>query len=463
MRLLVCLFLSCISTFCFSQSIETLRETGAPLIIITTTDSVMPQADVALPPNSNWPKTITNNNYVTGSMIMLANSDTLYASGPYVKDLSGMKIKRRGNSTGLYLDQHPYKLKLTKKKDLLFRNNPADDHKEWLLLSLYTWNTMMTEKESNIINMTGTTISQCLEKEWTPEYIFVHLILNGQYQGMYYLMEAVARGENRINISKEGFIIEDDTFFWNENIYTHTNQQPDNTAWTFKYPDDKDISSNEIDFINTTITTFEQALHRQEDISTLIDIESWAKWILIHDILGTDDALGCNKFYSIYNQTDNTIIKTGPIWDYDSSFRTKIGWSYQHHYGYYQKLFQRTDFVNAYLRLWNNIKPSLYHNYISRMEKLRQRFEYIFDESVKQHQKVYPNEGRKFSSQYDEINSLVAQRINILTQQIDNLTNSIYDIPQSQQPTSIYNLNGQRVRKPTPGLYIHNGRKFIVK
>lgn len=149
-----------------------------PVLNIETVDGVMPTRTIVSAPEGCTGVSITDNNYVPGRMVMTLGGETLYDSKEYVKGESGMRIKIRGNSTGAYLAQHPYKIKLSKKYDLLRRDNKEFKHKEWLLMSMYTWNSEMTNQESNILNIAGSIISKIVHKEWVPEYDFVNVVIN---------------------------------------------------------------------------------------------------------------------------------------------------------------------------------------------------------------------------------------------------------------------------------------------
>ena len=89
---------------------------------------------------------------------------------------------------------------------------------------------------------------------------------------------------------------------------------------------------------------FEEALYSGGDIGAYIDLTSFARWILIHDLLGTDDAAGSNRFlYKNDLEAGDPLsskLMMGTLWDFDSSFRSD-GWSYLHttDWFYYPLLF----------------------------------------------------------------------------------------------------------------------------
>ena len=439
-----------------------------PLLEITTVDNIMPTATIIHAPEGCVGTSITDNDYVPGRMIMTLNGEILYDSKEYEKNVSGMRIKRRGNSTGAYLDQHPYKIKLTKKEDLLRRNEKAFKHKEWLLLSMYTWNVKMSNQESNVLNIGGLLVSKALNKEWTPAFEFVNVVLNGEYQGMYYLMESVDKGEKRVNISETGFLIEHDPFWWNENVYFKTNHQNNITAFSYKYPDDDEVTEDTQNVIKDYMNSFEDALYNNtNDINQYIDIVSFAKWILIHDILGTDDALGCNRFICKYNINDDSKLQMGPLWDYDSMFRSDdLSSIHSWDLFYYPSLFTRQDFKKIYINLWMEVKDHIKDYLHQEFQSAKDKYGEVFDESMKLHQTKYPNEGKQsFNDQIDEVEEKLAQRIIFIDNYVSSLNDEISSIRNTRRKQQgnllFYNMNGQHIQPSNlhKGLFIKVNEK----
>ena len=91
---------------------------GLPVLYIQTVDSEEPTCDYVSAPAGCMGKTIANATKVPGRMIIYQWLDemdsVLYDSGDYEKDVSGMTIKIRGN-TSAYYEKKPYKIKLQKK------------------------------------------------------------------------------------------------------------------------------------------------------------------------------------------------------------------------------------------------------------------------------------------------------------------------------------------------------------
>ncbi|MBQ6187769.1 MAG: CotH kinase family protein [Prevotella sp.] len=435
-----------------------------PLLCISTIDGEMPTCQVVTAPAGCIGTSITDNNYVAGRMVMTLSGDTLYDSGEYEQSVSGMRIKIRGNSTGAYLDQHPYKIKLSKKSDLLRRGDEYK-HKEWLLLSMYTWNVKMTREYSNLLNIAGTVAAKAVGVEWTPSYEFVNVMLNGKYQGMYYLMESVSRDECRVNVSNEGFIIEHDPFFWNEDgHFFKTNHQIAAYGYTYKYPDKDEVTDDVQTAICDYMNEFEDCLYGDGDVAQYIDMESFAKWILVHDILGTDDGAGCNKFlykYDMLTDAASSKLKIGPPWDYDSCFRIGDGqWSKVHTMTafYYPKLFERNDFKEEYLRQWDRVSSDLESVLLDGLEEEYEKYHAAFDEGIALHNKFFPGEGVKTCrEQIDELKKLMSQRVGMMENLTADLVATDVELPSGDARVErMLSIDGLEVTKTTMtrGIYI---------
>jgi hypothetical protein len=302
---------------------------------------------------------------------------------------------------------------------------------------------------------------------WTPEYDFVHMILNGEYQGMYYLMEPVSRGDQRVNIDKTGFLIEHDTFWWNEDVYFRTKYQTNTYAYTYKYPDNDDVTEDIQNSMITYMNEIEKNIYEDGDITNYIDIESFAKWMIVHDILGTDDSVGCNRY--LYRNNNTSLLQMGPTWDYDSTFRSD-SWSTIHFFTpfYYPELFKNELFVQTYINIWKQIRPTIIDNIQIYLEQVYVKYKDVFDENMAIHNNKYPNEGMNtFLSQISEVKEKLIERITLLDylmKQYDDQTAINNVASYNTINNNFLNLFGIKINKPfSNGIYINNGKKYVVK
>lgn len=410
------------------QADTTFTYSRIPLLTVCTVDSVMPTYTVTQPDDGTYAIGIKSE-HVPGRMTVTLDGRTVYDSGDYVKGSSGMRLKVRGNSTGANLAQKPYKLKLSVKSDLLRRGNSDFKHKDWALLSMYVWNTAFPNNQSNLTTMTGLLANRLVGLDWTPQAEFVNLVLNGQYMGLYYLIETVDKGKTRIDVDKSGYIVENDRQFWNEDLYFRTDRMYEYHGWTYKYPDEDDVTDSITTQIRDYINAFETALYDGSDVSEYIDLSSFARWLLAHDILGSTDYHGSNMFVSkkdyVPASPTSTKLRMPTLWDFDSSFLAGDGnWSNQHLFDtyYFPKLLERPEFVAAYIAAWDEVSPTFLQRFQAAYDSILSVYATTFDESRQFHRTIYPSEcPRDFKTQVSEQIELMAARLTTMEALVEGL------------------------------------------
>ncbi len=201
--------------------------TGLPIVSINSND-----------------ENIAKDSYVSAKMQILNtdSSDSIY----------NLQIKGRGNATWEY-PKKPYKIKLNKKSNLL----GMDSNKNWVLLANYTDKTLLR-------TAIGLKTNELLNIPYTPNYRFVELIMNGEYIGNYMLVESIEKGENRINVSETGFIVEQ-THYDDKDVKIVTDLH--NFLFQFKYPEDDEITEGEYNYTSAKINSFLNLLWSSNEIA----------------------------------------------------------------------------------------------------------------------------------------------------------------------------------------------------
>lgn len=300
----VCQAVCChaIMTYTADNSAKSLNTSGDPrpvTLYITTIDGEEPTFDIVYPPEGGTGVGISNRTKVMGRMVMTTGTDTLYDSGEWAEGASGMSIKVRGNTSAASAkEQLPYKIKLVKKADLLMRGSKVYKHKDWVLLR-GTWHSkVFANQQTCILPLVGTEVSRATGAEWAPEGNFVQVYLNGKYRGIYYLIEAIARGDGRIQVDDSGFIAENDAYWWNaDDAYFKTSRQESSMGWTFKYPDLDDITDEQRDEIANCIEAFEDSLYNNRPLDSIADLHSFARWVAGTRLSGHKGRLGQQHVY----------------------------------------------------------------------------------------------------------------------------------------------------------------------
>lgn len=336
-----------------SMSLSEFIELGLPLLYFETIDHEEPTCDYVSCPPGCMGKSIANATKVPGRLIMYKRiggvDSVLYDSGDYEKDVSGMTIKLRGN-TSAYDAKKPYKIKLQKKFDLLMGGNDAVyKDKEWLLL-----------KDDYFTTIAGFKISEMVGMIWVPRCHFVNVVINGTYRGCYLLCESVKRNPDcRLNVDKDcGFIFECDPYWWNEEVYVYAERNP-SYNYTFKYPDAEDITEEQLAYMQDLVNVYEASL-KKSYYPDLIDVRSFAAWCLVHDITGTQDSGGSNRYYTKYDTTAATKIVMPLAWDFDMAEHVSSTWS-KSHTSHMTTLFNNANrtFVGEFVDIWYGIRRTM--------------------------------------------------------------------------------------------------------
>ncbi len=311
---------------------------------------------------------------------------------------SDCKISLRGNGTAYY-EKRPYKIKL-KESACVLNGLP---NKDWLLLADYNDRSML--RTAYMFE-----ISKALGIEYTPYYEYVDLFLNNDYKGLYLLTDKIERSKHRINIPKDGFIIEDDNHYSLENLWFTT--ELFNLNYTFKYPDASDgeivEDDNSFIYIRQFMDELEYKLMLLEDDSDnieymqYIDLNSFAKWYILGEITANADA---NQYYVLSRRGGQ--LKKMPIWDSEWSLGIMpapvvpsgvFDYDKELHRNniYFKYLFKSPFFVAKIKEEWESFKmvmPQL----MNKMESIHKRIESAQDDNLKR----WPNISFKLSFYFD--------------------------------------------------------------
>ena len=409
------------------------------IVYIQTVNDEIPTCDYVKAPEGSMGYTCINQTKVPCRITIKENGQTLFDSGDYEKSVSGATIHINGNTSSL-AKLKPYKLKLQKKADMLSRGDSKYDDKNWRLIV----------NNKNIKTIIGFQISALLHFDWTPSFVPCLVYINDKYQGSYLLIESVERNnECRINVDKKtGYIVERDAYWWKESVYFATDYFESYKAyrWTWKYPDDEDVTEGYEDYIKEFINKTEESII-QGDYEQYIDVRSFARWILAHDIMGTWDSGGSNLYIAKYDNTDESRLTMPVLWDFDTICEMKPGGFSRYHDSesdfYFPLLFNSDNrlFAETYKKLWNDFKPSLLTgivNFINAYSTYADGKETI----------------TWFQNHLDKLDEKI-QNIKDATT-IETSLHTLTDY-------NTYNLSGMQITKPGKGIYIKNHKLYYQK
>ena len=166
---------------------------------------------------------------------------------------------------------------------------------------------------------------------------FCELHINGDYKGVYVLMEKIKRDDNRIDISKlnpeeisgddltGGYILKFDWPWTGDNLGGFESEN-DGMIYNYHYPKPSDIVPEQEEYIINYIHDFEAIMLDQNyaDYETgypsTLDISSFVDFILLQELPKNVDAYRLSTYLYKDKESINNKLHAGPIWDINHGF-----------------------------------------------------------------------------------------------------------------------------------------------
>ncbi len=242
----------------------------------------------------------------------------------------------------------------TGKANLLGVGNAED--KDWVLYAAAADPSLMRNRLmfDTFRDMTG---------GWSVNSRYVELVVNGEYKGVYVLMDKITANEKRVNVAwkqdingnttQEGFIVKFDktdivdryentsgdqktfksTYSGHDGLDTYDTQI--DQRFEIEYPEKGDIEEEDLDnnkgagdwsvvfnSIKDKFNKFEKELKAGNftEVQKLIDYESWADWFIITEFAKNIDGYRASNFFVYDGSKANAKIEARPLWDQELSF-----------------------------------------------------------------------------------------------------------------------------------------------
>ena len=461
MRKAILLFLFFLIGILHAQTLPEIENLGLWCVYIETANGEEPTCDVLSPPEGCWGESITQKNNVSCRIYISNAGNLLYDSGTFVEKQSGATIRVRGNTSASQFEKKPYKIKLQKKTDLLCRDNDKYDDKDWLLI-----------KNWGLRGLIGFKMNELLGMPYTPQFRYVNVVMNSVYKGTYLLCESIKRNTDcRINVSKSGYIFEYDAYWWKEDYYVDSGYDvPMN--YTFKYPNNKDLTPEVLDSFEDMIKTVELSI-KTDEYNRYLDIDTFVLWILGQDLLGNFDDAGSNIFLSKYDDTDDTKILMPCLWDFDGIMGTDQYLPYvfanAHRSFYFQDLFKKKDFVNCYVAKYNEQAERICCEMLSYIDDfVKSDYGQAYKLSFEKDQSIWEfytrlDMDKSFDAWVDLSVEWFTNRkllLDNVVAQLKNTTN-VDQVGKKKTTNNIYNIRGHRFSRIQKGLNIINNRVVL--
>jgi hypothetical protein len=236
---------------------------------------------------------------------------------------------------------------------------------------------------------------------WQPRFRYCNVYLNGEYNGIYLLMENIKKGQGRLDISDlnpdevtgddvtGGYILKVDKV-WDLGLWEYFTPYPSvmlpNTRYynyTYVYPDAEIISSPQKNYINNYITTLENRLNNDdfrdpsEGFRKYMDIASFIDFQIIQELTNNVDGYRYSTFFYKKKDSKGGKLHAGPLWDFDLCYGNEdysdynlvtSGWLYPR-YGtsegypmhWWSRLMDDAGYKRAFVTRWKELRNGPFH------------------------------------------------------------------------------------------------------
>lgn len=361
---------------------------------------------------------------------------SLNAKGAFSNYSATGKIRCRGNSSFLWYDKKPYRIKLDEKHKLL----GLDKAKSWVLLANY-------RDVTDLMNTFVFEMGHWMGLEYTNHTRYVELFINGDYKGVYQLTEQIQQGGNRVDVSDEkGILVTLDVDdgpaespLAENNFWTTVYKMP----MAVKYPEDEMLTTSVRDSIRDVFAELETAIKNRNypAVDSLLDIRSFIHYLQIQEFIYNVE-LSAPRSIFMYKDGDGKWFM-GPLWDFDAGYdfdwsnmqtnhtffsnykETVMGTNpykrngnYNYVPQFFTNLFGCSEFVRLYKEEWNKFSDSIVTRNWKEMEKY---ITYLNDGPMAREAKRWPISGKNFNTEVEKMHQWLTNRARYMTELINDI------------------------------------------
>lgn len=235
-----------------------------------------------------------------------------------------LKIKGHGNWTWRGFDKKPFRLK--------FDNKVApvgmEKNKHFLLMA------GADDDLGFMRNLAGYELSRRMGLPYTPDAQPVELVLNGEYQGIYFVTDKIRVDKKRVNIVEQadketdpeaitgGWLVEIDNYDTDPHINVRLGEQ--NMILTYHTPEV--LSAEQENYLQSQWDAIAKALCSDDENDTewekYIDMESLARVYVVRELLQDEEGFH-GSCYLYKERGADTKWTFGPVWDFGNAYQDK--------------------------------------------------------------------------------------------------------------------------------------------
>lgn len=315
--------------------------------------------------------------------------------GPPYTDYDGLiGIEVRGNTSNSLSPKKSWSVELRDGLGADFNapllGMPAES--DWILLANYF--------DKSLMNNTLTYHLARAMGNYAPRTRDVEVVLNGEYMGVYALVEKIKRNANRVDIAKlqpteitgddltGGYILRVDWFNGNANGFVSpyppaVSNAGQVTYFEYRYPKAENIVPEQKAYIQAYVDSFETALAGPGFMDSLtgyrayMDVPSFVDIFLINELSRNVDGYRLSSYLYKDKDSNGGKLHDGPAWDYDIAWGNasycaatdSTGWAYlfgdvcpEHQAQvpfWWARLMEDSSFVNAVRCRWDELRDNV--------------------------------------------------------------------------------------------------------
>ena len=267
--------------------------------------------------------------------------------------LGKMALEIRGQSSQQFpMKSYNLELRNAASEEVEFPLIGLPAESDWVLYAPYTDKTLMR-------NFLAYTLSNQMG-HWAPHTKFVELVLNGQYVGIYLLVEKIKRSSGRLNLSSlnpddlsgdeltGGYIysLDKSPSGWYSSYPVPNATDGSKRQYSFVYPKYDDIALQQKLYIQSAVDKFENVAASsyfqdpEIGLENYIDYSSFVDYYIMQEMSKNVDGFRYSSYFHKNKDSKNPKIIAGPVWDFDIAFRNAdycdgslaTGWAVDYNY-----------------------------------------------------------------------------------------------------------------------------------
>lgn len=238
--------------------------------------------------------------------VHFGGNEVMFFSDGNIRKYDNVEIKGRGNSTW-ETDKKPFQVKFEKKTSLFDSANV----KKWILIS-------NSYDASQMRNNLAFYLGGLLNMPYMKGGGYLELIIDGEYQGLYYAAPKIQVGKNAVDVRSDlGILVELDNLHGVEEGCYYSRE---GSCLIVSDLEDNDNGEPAIEDFLKSFNEFERATKEKDynAIKKVVDVESFAKYFVLSEFVINPDAY-VSSWYMYKDGLDDKI-HVGSGWDYDFAF-----------------------------------------------------------------------------------------------------------------------------------------------